>query len=396
MKVAYHFDSRHHALGTAYGFNIQAVIFWELLRQPSIRVNSKVFVGDLLLHNLASDKESTETGYIKTISAEKYLALLEEWLMPTGPVWFRVHPELKEAAISSVIYVMCFEALDYESARELHARLERLDWYLGAMEVDDSSQVHWYVYSAALMPVYRVWHPGASVFWDGISEDSKDEGRRQFLEGCGFTPVIFESLNGRYTIFDSYYDYEHATRIALWKRRTGNLLGFIADDVVSRLSDVAPELGDKLYAALKAFDKAETGEELAQMVTSCRRVFEYVADRLFPPVSDSSTDHNLGSNKHKNRLLAYAARQRASDKETALVSVSIEVWASQINKLCELGNKGVHAEVLRSEARRCLLRTVLLLDDIVAFQARPFEVKGHVDSEATRELLLRWLRDETA
>src|SRR2546426_37942 len=94
LKVAYHFDSRHHALGAGYGAHIQEAIFRELLRQPSIRLNSNVFVGDLLLYNLASHKEHTETGEIKRASAQKYLELLDEWLMPTGPVWFRVRPEL--------------------------------------------------------------------------------------------------------------------------------------------------------------------------------------------------------------------------------------------------------------------------------------------------------------
>ena len=364
--------------------------------KPPIRLNSKVLVGDLLLYNLASYKEQHDIGEIKRTDAHRYLRLLDEWLMPAGPVWFKDRLEIREAAAHGLIYVMCFEALDYESALELNERLQRLDFYLGAMEVDDSSPVHWYVYSAALIPAYRVWYPSASVFCDGVSEDSKDEGRCRFLEGCGFTAVTFESLNARYTIFDKYHDYEHARRIAVWKRRTGNLLGFIADDVVSRLSDLAPELGDKLCAALKAFDRAETGEELAQVMASCRRIFEYVTDRLFPPMSESSTGHNLGPKRYKNRLLAYADQQRASATETALVSAALEVWAAQIDKLYDLGNKGVHAEVLLSEARRCLLRTVLLLDDIVSFQARPFEVRGHVDPEATQKMLLRWLRGETA
>ncbi len=103
----------------------------------------------------------------------------------------------------------------------------------------------------------------------------------------------------------------------------------------------------------------------------------------------------MGPKRYKNRLLAYAEKQHASNAELDLVSVSVEVWAAQIDKLYGLANKGVHAEVLRSEARRRLIRTVLLLDDIVFLQPRPFVVKGHVNVEEIREMLLRWLRGGT-
>jgi len=51
-------------------------------------------------------------------------------------------------------------------------------------------------------------------------------------------------------------------------------LAFISDDVVTRLSDSAPDIGNKFWAAFDTFNKAETNEEYAQVATSCRRILE--------------------------------------------------------------------------------------------------------------------------
>jgi hypothetical protein len=106
LKIAYHFYSAHPALGSTYGRRIEEVVFKELLRQPPIRVNTKVFVGDLLLRNLASDTERTTTGEIWRLNTQKYLKVVDEWLLPAGPVWFKDRSEICEAAVHDEIYLM--------------------------------------------------------------------------------------------------------------------------------------------------------------------------------------------------------------------------------------------------------------------------------------------------
>jgi len=388
MKVGYHFLSEHPGLGSGYGYQITREVLRKILDQPAINMRTKVFTGDLLLSQYAREREVIRTGHIERFSQEKYAYIFNKWLDPESPVWSTLPLETREATYGKFLYVMCFETLDQDSAQSLHNRLEGIPYYLGAMEVDDSSRVHWALYSASLIPKYRLQDGSARVFWDGITEDSKDEEFLAFVQECGFTPVTFESLNGRYTIFDKYEDFEHARRIAIWKRRSGNLLAFIADDVVSRLSDIAPELGDKLYAAMKTFDAAETNEELAQVMTSCRRIFQYVTDRIFPSVEESDTGRDLSGKKYRNRILAYADEAHRSDTNIDLVAVSTDIWSSQVEKLSNLASKGVHAEVYRAEARRTLLRTILLLEDIVSLRTTPFEIKGHVDTSS----MIEWLK----
>ena len=215
----------------------------------------------------------------------------------------------------------------------------------------------------------------ATVFWDGLSEDDKDETLIEELSSQGFLDVDFESLNGKYTIFDEYHDFEHARRVAEWKRQSGSLLAFIADDVVHRLGDTAPDLNDKLWATLNTFSRAETNEELAQVTASCRRIVEYVSDQLFPPIEGEREGRKLGTKQYRNRLLAFADDSRRSDTNIDALTVSTATLSEQIEKLSNLANKGVHSEVYRAETRRCLIRTIILLDDIISLKSNPFEIK---------------------
>jgi hypothetical protein len=141
------------------------------------------------------------------------------------------------------------------------------------------------------------------------------------------------------------------------------------------LSDVAPQLGDKLWAAFRTFDSAETDEQYAQVAASCRRIFEYVTDNLFPPTEVKINGRDLSENKFRNRFLAYADIERRSNTNIDVIVASTNLLREQIEKLSELVNKGIHAEVYREEARRCLIRTVMLLDDFISLKSDPFPIK---------------------
>ena len=44
-----------------------------------------------------------------------------------------------------------------------------------------------------------------------------------------------------------------------------------------------------------------------------------------------------------------------------------------------VAQKGIHAEVCRAETWRCLFRTILLLDDLVAFKREAFQIWPNLD-----------------
>lgn len=356
MKIAFHFHGSHPELGFEYGLAALRLVSSALLGQQRAQVTSKVFVGDLLF----SDIDMSRDGRPRSSGD-----ILEFWLHPHNPVWTRFLEERLIAARGDV-YAICLESVDQATAEGLHKCLVDAASYLGAMEVDDGYFLHWDLYSQSLSPLLRVLGGGANVFWDGFSEDDKDPGLLEELRSLGFNPVSWESLNGRFSIFDSsYHDFEHAQRVAEWKRDCGQLLGFIADSVVARLGDAVPDLSDQLWTALRTFDQAETTEQLSQVAVTCRRIIEHVADRLFPPREAGTAEPKLGPKHYRNRLLAFADRARSTDTAIDLVCVSTNALEEQITKLLAVAQKGIHAEICRAETRRCLLRTILLLDDLL-------------------------------
>ena len=68
--------------------------------------------------------------------------------------------------------------------------------------------------------------------------------------------------------------------------------------------------------------------------------------------------------------------------------VSTATLAEQLEKLDSAVNKGVHADLLDVEGRRCVIRTVMLLDDMISLKSGPFEMLPDLSLES-------FLADET-
>lgn len=385
MKIAYHFDSNEKSLGYMYGLSIKEKIFSILLSHRSLTIHSKIFVGDLLLMLYSSDYEKIgEFGSRAKFNPEKYSLLFDLWQNPENFIWKKYSSENIEKSKNKNIYVVCFESIDLKTAEYLDNHLENFPAYLGAMEVDESYNIHWMLYAESLIAFGRIFNKSLNIFHqqDEETEDLMIDDYKKLP----FQNVSPECLNWRYTIFDTYSGYEEARRIAEWKRNSGGLLAFIADDIVSKLSDIAPDIGNKLWSALKTFEQSETNEQLAQVTASCRRIFEYITDCIFPPSDEKIDGHSLKADKYKNRLFAYADNTRKSDTNIDLIVATTKTLFEQWEKLNNLSNKGVHSEVFRSETRRCLLRTILLLDDIVSLKEKPFEIKPNLDFDKIFEI----------
>lgn len=386
MKVAFHFDADYFEIN--YGDPIEKAFFSKLLSYKPLLISSKVFIGDLLAHSYAYDEQETKNGCVKTFNKDKYIKILEAWANPENHVWLDFPEEYLIACANRNVFVICLESIEFKLAKYLSKSFREFEYYLGAMEVDDLSPVHWMLYSNSLIPCYRIINANINVFWDGINEDEKNENELKELQKLGFKKIKHESLEGKFAIFDKYANFEHAKRITEWKREFGNLLTFLVDHMVCRLSDIAPEVGNKLWAAMKTFEDAETNEQHAQVATSCRRILEYIVDSIFPPSEKEVKGHKLDKKKFKNRLLAFADQERKSNTNIDLICTSTSALEEQIDKLLNLQNKGVHGEIFRAEARRCLLRTVLLLDDIISLKQEAFEIKDHIDMQMISDMIM--------
>mgnify|MGYP001172941942 CR=1 FL=1 len=375
MKIAFHFDADHRDLGGYYGLPIRRAIFGSILRSRTLDLHTKVFQGDILLSSQTMDREKTETGEIHRFNKERFLAALETLLNPGTHIWMTFTETTIRRLMQGNVFVLLFESISFKDAREIDVELRKEEWYLGALQIDDTCAVHWVAYANAMVAYYRIMGRQIHLFWDGISDDSKDEGHIAELEEIGFSTVRFEALNGKFSVFDRFHDYQHARRVAELGSALADALGTMADQVITRFSDSAPELGSKLWSAIRTFDQAEVAEDYAQVATSCRRVLEYVADTVFPPNDELIDGRKLGPPHYRNRLLAFADESRRSDTNIDLICAATALLADQLEKLSNLTNKGVHAELSRHEARRCLLRTIMALDDMLSLKRGPFEVK---------------------
>ncbi len=135
------------------------------------------------------------------------------------------------------------------------------------------------------------------------------------------------------------------------------------------LEIAAPALRDQLGAALRA---AASGgpESRAQVLVTCRRVIEAVADHMFPAsdekhVSSDGTLRDVGQGNYRNRILA-----ATEGKTTILRSFrsALNDLAARLDSLDALVNKGVHADVSEAEMQFGLAQTYLLVGEFLAYR----------------------------
>ncbi len=120
-------------------------------------------------------------------------------------------------------------------------------------------------------------------------------------------------------------------------------------------------------------------ERYSQVLTSCRRLWEDVAQILFketlPEHKDKMFKTNSGkeidiSGDHCNNKLS-AVIETLQNKATKNTLVGSEIlylidWMEQINKL---QNSGVHSEISRDQAMQCIIHTYIALGDLLKLKA---------------------------
>lgn len=376
MKAAFHFSASTEGGGN-YALHALGEIF-TIIFKNNINILSKISFGDLLLfhhsYQLEEDKPNEQTY---AFDSSKYEDLFTKWLTSARDGWFRMTPEHIEQAWGTNIFAVCLDTISKHDANILDEKLLEIDGYLGAFEVSDTYGIYWVLYSQSITPKYRICGKDLYLFWDEMQgEDSKDEGMLTYWNEFGFSKVSFQSLNMKGTIFDACDTFEHAQLLARWRDQASHLLTSVVDNIVYQLSDAAPDLGKKLCGAVDAYFKSSTTEDFAHVALSCRRIVEYISDIVFEPIPGGGEGkHKLGKNQFKNRLLAFAERERKSDTSIDLVNSSMNMLNEQLEKILELQNKGLHDEIIQSEARRCIIRTMMIIDDILCLRKNPLPVK---------------------
>ena len=378
MKIAYHLKCT--GIEERYDSLFYHIVFPHLLSFNEPFISTKVLSGDLIGYDIAK----------KFDNLDHYLAALFQL---DGDNWKRILTNKIEYFIKQDVFIICFETISKEVAEKLHHALLDEEHYLGCFEIDNSIGLHWWIYGEYITPKFRILDRDIHILADTDSPEENEaaDDYKEMLNGIPFNKVKVEYTNYRYSIMDDHHNFENAKRAAEWKKSTEALFLTITDEIIAKLTDTAPELTDRLWTINHTFSTAQTGEQYALAMTSCRRLFEYVVDCLFPATNEIIDGHSLKKDKYKNRLMEFAKRELKSETNVDLIVTNTASLFDEWSKLYELSNKGVHSAPHRQECRRCIIRTILLLDDLISIRQTTFDVNvkaekffnDYLDSRAT-------------
>ncbi len=357
MKVAFHFNADLKGFKGCYGTPITEMCFRILLAQDSSRLHFKIFCGDLLVSKYIYDTKKRDK-------------LMRGLLRTPCPLWQSLHPDFSELMLTHRIYVLVFEGIGNKICDLLHTSLEGNEAYLGAQQVHETNPIHWVLYGASLVPSYRLLGKELRLLYSVDEKGTRDEGMAEHWCKLPFSSVTFEDVGVRHTIFDTYNSHKHACHVADLSETLVDHLDGVADQVLLRLSDIAPQLTDVLYSAFQRLEHLETSEDLAYASLSCRRILENLADVVYPPRKELVEGRRVTDKEYRNRLWAYIS-DCLSGREKELLIVELNDIGRRVEKIDALANKGIHDKASLSEVRRLLIGEVILLYDILTLVPPP-------------------------
>lgn len=141
---------------------------------------------------------------------------------------------------------------------------------------------------------------------------------------------------------------------------------YLKEEVDDKLLDLNPELAEKLMIAFKSVS-SDNPEEWSHALTSCRRLIEGLADKLFPPIDNDINGRKLGQPQYINRLWAFMDKAIESESNRELAKTHIDFLGSYLQKTHKLTNKGVHTSITKIEAVKTVFHTYLLIADILGY-----------------------------
>ena len=162
--------------------------------------------------------------------------------------------------------------------------------------------------------------------------------------------------------------HEWATGIYLahkFRALAGNIFDRFKTSADATLADICPSALGKLAHAI---ERASTDdpEAWSAAAMSCRRVLKDFADAVYPPKDEMVEGHAVTDDKYINRLYAFAKQHGG----TALALEELEALGRALERMNELGSKGVHADVSKEETDVAIVRTYILLSQLAKL-ARP-------------------------
>jgi len=141
------------------------------------------------------------------------------------------------------------------------------------------------------------------------------------------------------------------------------------------LREVASDVLERFTAAYRRAAEGDT-EARSQALTSCRRILHAVADIVCPPQREPIFDsggmkHDLTAEKYVNRIVHFLSEASIGDTVTASMHVTLDEVGKRLDRLNDLGSKGVHNSTSVQELEWCVIQTYLLAGEVLQLKDAP-------------------------
>lgn len=170
MNIAIHYNADHPSLGGYYGPPVYKRIFFALLEDTSLNIDSEVRVGDVPFYRMN----------------ERAIKL---WM--GSKRWRQLYTDIGFLQ-SHNIFVIALTGLSMSLTKLLDGVLRKDEAFVGILEIDETVQTHLGLYRMILIPFGHILGRKLFLYWDGFSDDSKDFGTADFLRELPFEEVGFE------------------------------------------------------------------------------------------------------------------------------------------------------------------------------------------------------------
>jgi hypothetical protein len=186
-----------------------------------------------------------------------------------------------------------------------------------------------------------------------------------------------------------YYDYVLKVNIELkFSSKVTSIFSQYKNDVDNEMLGLSPETIKKLNTVEENLN-SDNPEIFSQVLATCRRLFQDVADTLFKKYypnytnktykTKSGVDISIGSDSYLNRLSAVIEKLQDKSSNKTLIGSTIIHTIDWIENLHNLQCKGVHSDVTKDEALRCIIHTYICLGDILKAQKKDAEKQCDIE-----------------
>ncbi|WP_412551533.1 hypothetical protein [Shimia sp. MIT910701] len=135
------------------------------------------------------------------------------------------------------------------------------------------------------------------------------------------------------------------------------------------LSSIVPDELRKLDSISDNL-KSDNAEDWANAAHSCRRLLQAVADAIFPPAkapykTKLGKDVKVGKDNYINRLVCFCDENMDSATAVKIIGSDLSFIGERLDAVFSGVQKGSHADISLSEARRFVIHTYLVVGDIL-------------------------------